>query len=178
MGRLVSDVTIAALIAAGSVLAGGLLTFTATRSVERFRVSAALLEKAEERRLSSIEAFMLAATAWLDWLEYIEELGWKDIPDKGLELNRRMKARDETYRRLLLLASEDLRRRLVEEYTPLEREVRRTYSDQLRKVGHVDDAAKAAHRDYKKFLGDKFVEIARTEIQGLRDPRKLRGHTR
>jgi hypothetical protein len=56
--------------------------------------------------------------------------------------------------------------------------VRRTYSDQLRKVGPVDDAAKAAHREYKKLLGDKFVEIARTEIQGLRDPRKLRGHTR
>ncbi len=51
---------------------------------------------------------MLAATAWLDWLEYIEELGWKDIPDKDLELNRRVKARDEAYRRLLLLASGQL----------------------------------------------------------------------
>ena len=58
--------------------------------------------------MSSIEAFMLAATAWLDWLEYIEELGWKDIPDKDLELNRRVKARDEAYRRLLLLASGQL----------------------------------------------------------------------
>ena len=55
--------------------------------------------------------------------------------------------------------------------------MRRTYSDQLRKVGSVDDVAKAAHRKYKKLLGDKFIEIARTEIQGLRDPRKLRGHT-
>lgn len=150
----------------------------AARSVERFRVSAALLEKAEERRLSSIEAFMLAATAWLDWLEYIEELGWKDIPDKDLELNRRVKARDETYRRLLLLASEHLRDWLVEVYTPLEHEVRRTYSHQLRIVGPVDDTAKAAHREYKKLLGDKFIEIARTEIQGLRDPRKLHSHAR
>ena len=150
----------------------------ATRSVERFRVSAALLEKAEERRLSSIEAFMLAATAWLDWLEYIEELGWRDIPDKPLELNRRVRARDETYRRLLLLASEDLRHWLVKVYTPLELEVRRTYSDQLRKVGSVDATAKEAHSKYKKLLGDEFVEIARTEIQGLRDPRKLRSHTR
>jgi hypothetical protein len=178
MGRLVSNVTIAALIAAGSGLVGGLLAATAARSVERFRVSAALLEKAEERRLSSIEAFMLAATAWLDWLEYIEELGWKDIPDKDLELNRRVKARDEAYRRLLLLASEQLRHWLVEVYTPVEREVRRTYSDQLRMVGHIDDSAKAAHHEYKKLLGDKFVEIARAEIQGLRDPRKLRVHTR
>jgi hypothetical protein len=125
MGRPVSSVTIAALIAAGSGLMGGLLAATATRSTERFRVSAALLEKAEERRLSSIEAFLLATTAWLDWLEYIEDLGWKDIPGKDIELNRRVKARDEAYRRLLLLASEQLRHWLVEVYTPVEFEVRR-----------------------------------------------------
>jgi hypothetical protein len=174
----VSSATIAALIAAGSGLAGGLFAATAARSVERFRVSAALLEKAEERRLSSIEAFMLAATAWLDWLEYIEELGWKDISDKDLELNHRVKARDEAYRRLLLLASEQLRHWLIEVYTPVEREVRRTYSHQLRMVGQVDDIAKAAHHEYEKLLGDKFVEIARAEIQGLRDPWKLRVHAR
>ncbi len=45
MGRPVSNVTIAALIVAGSGLAGGLLAATAARSVERFRISAALLEK-------------------------------------------------------------------------------------------------------------------------------------
>ena len=47
-----------------------------------------------------------------------------------------------------------------------------------RMVGHVDDIAKAAHHEYEKLLGDKFVEIARAEIQGLRDPRKLRVHAR
>jgi hypothetical protein len=55
--------------------------------------------------LSSIEAFMLATTAWLDWLKYIEDLGWEDIPGKDLEPNRRDKPRDEAYRRLLLLAA-------------------------------------------------------------------------
>jgi hypothetical protein len=48
---------------------------------------------------------MLATTAWLDWLKYIEDLGWEDIPGKDLEPNRRDKPRDEAYRRLLLLAA-------------------------------------------------------------------------
>ena len=75
-----SNATVAALIAAGSGLMGGLLAAIATQSAERFRISAALVEKAEERRLSSIEGLMLAANAWLDWLKYIEDLGWNDIP--------------------------------------------------------------------------------------------------
>jgi hypothetical protein len=101
----VSNATIAALIAALSGLTGGILAATATRWAERYRISQALLDKAEERRLSSIEAFMLATTAWLDWLKYIEDLGWEDIPGKDLEPNRRDKPRDEAYRRLLLLAA-------------------------------------------------------------------------
>jgi hypothetical protein len=71
----VSNATIAALIAALSGVMGGLLAATATRWAERYRISQALLDKAQERRLSSIEAFMLAATAWLDWLKYIEDRG-------------------------------------------------------------------------------------------------------
>ena len=63
----------AALIAATAAVAGGLLTAYATRSVEAMRVRAALVEKAEERRLASIERFLLAVNAWLDWLMDIEE---------------------------------------------------------------------------------------------------------
>jgi hypothetical protein len=172
----VSSATIAALIAAGSGLIGGLLAATATRWAERYRISQALLEKAEERLLSSIEGFMLAATAWLDWLIYIEEQGWKDIPGKDIELNHRVKARDEAYRRLLLLASEQLHRWLVEVYTPVEHEVRRTYAHQLRRVGHIDDAGRAARNAYNQLLGKELVNVARLEVQGLRDPRKLRVH--
>jgi hypothetical protein len=52
----------AALIA----VAGGLLTVYATRSIEAMRVRAALVEKAEERRLASIERLLLAVNAWLE----------------------------------------------------------------------------------------------------------------
>lgn len=157
---------------------GGLLAAIATRSAERFRMRAALLEKAEERRLSSIEGFMLAATAWLDWLIYIEELGWKDAPDKAAELTRRVKARDEAYRRLVLLASEQLHRWLVEVYAPVEKEVRRTYAHQLRMVGKVSNDGKEARRAYEKLLGEDFIKVARPEVQALRDPTKLRVHLR
>src|ERR1035438_2894460 len=53
----------ATLIAAAAAVAGGLLTAYATRSVEAMRVRAALVEKAEERRLASIERFLLAVNA-------------------------------------------------------------------------------------------------------------------
>jgi hypothetical protein len=169
----VSNATIAALIAALSGLTGGILAATATRWAERYRISQALLDKAEERRLSSIEAFMLATTAWLDWLEYIEGQGWDDTPDKRVEYNRRDKARDEAYRRLLLLASDKLHHWLVEEYKPIELKARNVYADQLRKVGRPNAAGKAARKAYSQLLSKEFVTLARTEVQGLRDPRKL-----
>jgi hypothetical protein len=169
----VSNATIAAaLIAALSGLTGGILAATATRWAERYRISQALLDKAEERRLSSIEAFMLATTAWLDWLKYIEGQGWDD-PDKRPEYDRRDKARDEAYRRLLLLASEELHHWLVEVYKPIESKASSVYTNQLREVGESDDAGKAARDAYDQLLGEEFVTLARMEVKGLRDPRKL-----
>jgi hypothetical protein len=146
----VSNATIAAaLIAALSGLTGGILAATATRWAERYRISQALLDKAEERRLSSIEAFMLATTSWLDWLKY------------------------KAYRRLLLLASRELHHWLVEVYEPIELKVSSVYAYQLRKVGPPDDAGIAARDAYDQLLGREFVTLARMEVHGLRDPRKL-----
>jgi hypothetical protein len=124
--------TVAAIIAAAAAVLGGLLTAFATRSVERLRLRTSLVEKAEERRLASIEEFMLATTLWLDWIIYIHHTGWQD---KQEELNRRVRARDEAYRRLLLLASDDLYRWLKETYLPMEYQVRETYVRQLRHGG-------------------------------------------
>ena len=121
--------TLSAVIAAGAAVLGGLLTAFATRSVERLRLRAGLAEKAEERRLASIENFMLATTLWLDWIIYIHQTDWED---KQEELNRRVRARDEAYRRLLLLASDELHQWLKDTYLPKEYEVRRTYMHQLR----------------------------------------------
>lgn len=62
-----STVTPAAVGAAGAVV-GGLVTAFASRAVEAMRLRASLVEKAEGRKLESIERFLLAVNAWLDWL--------------------------------------------------------------------------------------------------------------
>jgi hypothetical protein len=172
--------TVAAIIAATAAVLGGLLTAFATRSVERLRLRASLVEKAEERRLASIEEFMLATTLWLDWIIYIHHTGWQD---KQEELNRRVRARDEAYRRLLLLASDDLYRWLKEIYLPMEYQLRETYVRQLRHEGPdsakeptttlpVTDEALAARRAFGALLRDDLITQVRPEIRRLRDPLK------
>jgi hypothetical protein len=166
--------TFSAIIAAAAAVVGGLLTAFATRSVERLRLRAALLEKANERRLSSIEEFMLAVHAWLDWLIYIEEFGWQGKAD---ELNQRVKRRDEAYRRLLLLSSEALFRWLTEKYGPAEYEVRQEYVHWLRHRspdGSANPEAIKVRQAFDKLLREDLVEIARPEVGGLRNPTDLR----
>jgi hypothetical protein len=52
-------------------------------------------------------------TAWLDWLRYIEE---QPSQDHYPELNRRVKERDDAYRKLILLSSDRLHHGLVSAY--------------------------------------------------------------
>ncbi|MFE5619159.1 hypothetical protein [Streptomyces sp. NPDC056470] len=157
----------AAVIAAVAAVVGGLLTAFATRSVERLRLRASLLEKAQERRLAGIEGFMLATSLWMDWLTYVQETGWEG---KHEELNRRVRARDEAYRRLLLLASDELYRWLKDIYLPAEHLVRETYVRQLRSGIEIDDQALAARRAFNVMLRDDLVDKVRPEIHKLRDP--------
>lgn len=159
--------TLSAVIAAGAAVLGGLLTAFATRSVERLRLRASLLEKAEERRLAGIENFMLATTLWLDWIIYIHQTDWEN---KQEELNLRVRARDEAYRRLLLLASDDLYRWLKDTYLPMEHKVRQTYVHQLRHGQEVNEEALSARRSFGALLRDDLVEKVRPEIRRLRDP--------
>ncbi|MEV0183759.1 hypothetical protein AB0I54_31375 [Streptomyces sp. NPDC050625] len=156
-----------AVIAAAAAVVGGLLTAFATRSVERLRLRAGLLEKAQERRLAGIEGFMLATSLWMDWLTYIQETGWED---KQEELNRRVRARDEAYRRLLLLASDELYGWLKGTYLPAEHLVRQTYVRQLRSGTEVDEQALAARRAFNAMLRDDLMDKVRPEIHKLRNP--------
>jgi hypothetical protein len=89
------------------------------------RVRAALIEKAEERRLASIERFLLAVNAWLDWLTYLAE---QPSSDHHPELNRRVKERDDAYRELILLSSGRLHHWLVNEGYSGDRNVMRSLS--------------------------------------------------
>ena len=159
--------TMSAVIAAVAAVVGGLLTAFATRSVERLRLRASLLEKAQERRLAGIEGFMLATSLWMDWLTYIQETGWAE---KQEELNRRVRARDEAYRRLLLLASDELYRWLKDTYLPAEYLVRQTYVRQLRSGVEVNEQALTARRAFNAMLRDDLVDKVRPEIHKLRNP--------
>jgi hypothetical protein len=152
------------------------LAGAATRSVERFRARAALREKAEERRLAAIEAFLLGAHNWHDWLVLIGELGWSEGDDRIKEMDRRIRQRDEAYRRLLLLSSPALYRWLTETYAPAERAVKETYVQQIRFESRLDDRAVQTRKAYAKLIGQDLVDVARADITGLRDPRRLAGN--
>jgi hypothetical protein len=159
----------AALIAAAAAIAGGLLTAYATRSVEAMRVRAALVEKAEERRLASIERFLLAVNAWLDWLTYIEE---QPSQDHYPELNRRVKERDDAYRELILLSSDRLHHWLVNTYAPLEYELKRTYAHDVRYLNPVTEEARNARREFSRVLREDLIKQLRPEVEALRNPVK------
>ena len=156
-------------IAAAAAVVGGLLTAYATRSVERLRLRAALVEKAEQRRLETIEAFLLAVNAWLDWLLFIEEQGWEGQLE---ELNKRVRQRDDTYRRLLLLGSDELHQWLTTRYAPLEYELKRSYVRQVRYGQVVDDEATNVRRQFSRLLREDLIAVVRPEVRGLRDPLK------
>ena len=85
-------------------------------------------------------------------------------------MNRRVRARDQAYRRLLLLASDDLYRWLKGTYLPLEHQVRQTNVYQLREGMEVDKEALEARRAFGALLRDDLVEKVRPEIRRLRDP--------
>ena len=164
-----NTVLIAALIAAAAAVAGGLLTAYATRSVEAMRVRAALVEKAEERRLACIERFVLAVNAWLDWLTYLAE---QPSQDHYPELNRRVKERDDAYRQLILLSSDRLHHWLGNVYAPLEYELKRTYAHQVRYLETITGEARNTRVEFSRFLREDLIDQLRPEVEALRNPVK------
>lgn len=68
---------VAAVVGAGAALLGAFVASLATRRVEVLRLRANLVEKAEDRKLATLEGFLLAVNAWLDWLSFMEQEGWE-----------------------------------------------------------------------------------------------------
>jgi hypothetical protein len=60
------------------------------------------------------------------------------------ELNRRVKERDDAYRELILLSSDRLHHWLVNVYSPLEYELKRTYAHDVRYLKPVTEGARNA----------------------------------
>jgi hypothetical protein len=157
-----------ALIAASAAVFGGLLSAYATRGVERMRLEHALREKADERKLGAIMRFTKAALAWFDWILLMAEQG---IDDEVLaEHNRRSRERQEAYRELQLTCSDDLFRWLVDEYEPLEYEVRKAIGEPARWGQQVPDETKELRRRYYRMLYKDLIDRFRPEIAVLREP--------
>lgn len=163
----VSATVVTAVIAAGAGLAGGLLTASANRSVERFRARAVIAEKANERKLAALERFMLAVNAWIDMLMLIEEQGWKG---RGDEQVARVRERDIAYRQLMLLASDELFEWLTTTYWPIERRLRQGYVRSLRRGETPSAESQATRREYSELLGKDMVLRFRPEVHALRNP--------
>jgi hypothetical protein len=164
---MTTSTVVGAAIAAMAAVGGALLGAYSTRSVELLRSRASLVEKAEERRLESLERFLLAVNAWIDWLIYMEDQGWEGQFD---ELNIRVKARDEAFRRLQLLASDDLYTWLNTAYIPLEYELKRTYAYQVRRGRRPDEQGLAIRRQFTLLLREELVGRLRPEVASLRNP--------
>ena len=163
-----ADATSAAVIAAAAAVLGGLLTAFANRGVEQLRLRAGLVEKAQERRLATLERFLLAANAWIDWLIFFEDQGWAD--ESAAELNARVKARDDAYRQLLLLSSDDFFDWLTTTYSEAEYEVKRTYASAVRYGRKPDEESLEARREFTRLLREDVVGRMRPEVAALRDP--------
>lgn len=167
VGMGLSGAVVAALIAAVAAIVGGLLGYFATRNVEIMRLRAALVEKAEERKLVSLESFLLAVNDWLDWLVFIAEQGYEGQLE---ELNQRVKKRDDALRRLMLLASDPLYLWLSSQYMPLEYKVKQTFAYQVRWGKKPDEEAIAARREFGRLLREDLISRFRPEVAALRDP--------
>jgi hypothetical protein len=158
----------AAVIAAAAAVFGGLVTAFANRGVERLRLRAGLVEKAQERRLATLERFLLATNAWIDWLIFLEDQGWGE--DSATELNTRVKARDDAYRQLLLLADDTFFTWLTTTYNKAEYEVKRTYANAIRNGERPDEEAQAARREFSRLLREDVIDRMRPEVAALREP--------
>jgi hypothetical protein len=165
-----NSAVLAAVVAALAAVIGGLLAALSSRNVESMRVRAGLVEKAEERKLAAIEAFLLAVNAWVDWLTFIEE---QPSEDQFEELNRRVKVRDESYRHLVLLASDPLYGWLATVYNPAEYAFRATYGRQVRYLQSPDDQALGQRREFGKLLRVDLIQQLRPEVAALREPLSL-----
>jgi hypothetical protein len=157
-----------ALIAASAAVFGGLVSAYATRGVERMRLEHALREKADQRKLEAIMRFTKAALAWFDWLLLMAEQGIDD--DVLAEHNRRSRERQEAYRELQLICSDDLFEWLASEYEPLEYDVRKTIGEPARWGRPVPDDARELRQRYNRMVYRDLIERFRPEISVLREP--------
>jgi hypothetical protein len=157
-----------ALIAAGAAIFGGLLTAFATRSVEKMRFQHAVQEKNDERKLAAVLRFTNAAFARFDWLVLMAEQGLNE--EVLNEYNQRSRERQQAYRELQLLCSDELFQWLRENYDPVEYRVRAEFGTPVRWGRPPPSETTAAlRREYMKMLYQTLIDRFRPEIRTLQD---------
>lgn len=161
--------TITALIAASSAILGGLLAAFATRSVETLRLRASLRQAAEARTLQVLQRFSRAAFSWFEWLTHCADT--RDWSDANMqENNRRSAERQEAYRDLLLLSSDELFEWLTSVYQSLEYQFNQQFTTPLRRGEAPPESANEVRRQYARLLRDDLIARFRPELTGLRNP--------
>ena len=117
--------------------------------------------------------------AWLDWLTFLEEMIVMDVQPSEAdvdEFNDRVKARDDSYRQLVLLASDPLHEWLTGTYNDLEYQLKATYVRQVRSLQAPDPAAADLRREFSRVIRVDLIARLRPEVATLRDPtRSQRG---
>jgi len=104
----------------------------------------------------------------VDWLIFIEDQGWS--AESAAELNKRVKARDDAHRRLLLLSSDEFFAWLTTAYAEAEYELKRTYASAVRDGRKPDGRGLAARRNFTRLLREDVVNRMRPEVVALRKP--------
>jgi len=156
------------LIAAGSAVAGGFLSAMAGVRVEKLRQRSATCERVELRRVAAVQRFATAAFAWFDWLGVLENGSRIERHARLDENNRRSLARQQAYRELLLLCSDQTFAWLQEFYEPLEYRVRRHVVRPLLDGEPLADEGRSASADYDTFLRRDLILRLRPEVAVLR----------
>jgi hypothetical protein len=164
----VSDGLTIALIAAGAAIFGGLVSAFAARSVEKMRLQHAVQVETDARKLKAVLAFTNSAFAWFDWLTLMAEQGLDD--DVLTEYNQRSRARQEAYRELQLLCSDELFRWLRKTYDPLEYRVRDEIGTPVRWGKPLPPETATLRREYLEMLYKTLIERFRPEIRALQEP--------
>jgi len=155
-----------ALVAAGAAILGGGLTAFMTRSVEKMRFRHEVEEKNDERKFAAVVRFTNAAFAWFDWLILMAEQGLSE--DVLEEYNKRSRERQQAYRELQLLCSDELFQWLRAHYDPLEYRVREEFGTPVRwGTPPPAEKTKALRREYTEMLYKTLIDRFRPEIRAL-----------
>jgi hypothetical protein len=123
-------------------------------------------EKNDERKFAAVVRFTNAAFAWFDWLILMAEQGLSE--DVLEEYNQRSRQRQQAYRELQLLCSDELLQWLRAHYDPFEYRVREEFGTPVRwGTPPPGEQTKPLRRNNTEMLYKTLIDRFRPEIRTL-----------